>query len=427
VGGPRSTIPVPYLRKGFTLGGKVIHARLYVTALGVYEAYLNGQRIGEAELTPGWTDYKKRLRYQVYDVTGLLQSGENVLGAILGDGWYCGHVAVQDRQVYGDRPRLLAQLEMTLADGSRMLVVSDRTWQTAFGPILESDMIMGESYDARQELDNWCTPQPKSGKGMWLPVEVFPAPQGMALVAQNGPLIKRHEEIVPVAEPRRFIHWPGYDWVFDLGQNMVGRVRLQVTGPAGTTIRLRFGEMLNPDGTLYTANLRSARATDCYTLKGDPNGEVWEPRFTFHGFRYVELTGFPGELTRQAVTGIVLHSENPVTGRFECSDPLLDQLQHNILWGWKGNSLDLPTDCPQRDERLGWTGDAQVFSRTAAFNTDAAGFFAKWLQDLADEQGADGAIPPFAPQPNMPGAADGGPGSGRVRIGQANPSDEQGG
>jgi alpha-L-rhamnosidase len=410
VGGPRTSIPVPFLRKSFTVGGSVTRARLYITALGVYEASINGQRIGEAELPPGWTDYHKRVRYQIYDVTSLLHAGENVIGAILGDGWYSGYVGWRERQLYGDRPKLLAQLEMTLADGSdpehrsKMLIVSDRSWQTAFGPILESDLLMGESYDARLELGDWHLPTPRGG-GVWLPVEIFPAPKGMALEAQNGPLIKRHEEIIPISVKQ---HGPS-TWIFDLGQNMVGRVRVKVNSPKGTTLRLRYAEVLNPDGSVYLANLRGARATDYYTLKGDPAGETWEPRFTFHGFRYVEISGFPGPVTCENLIGVVLHSENPVTGSFECSDPLLNQLQHNILWGWKGNSLDIPTDCPQRDERLGWTGDAQVFCRTANFNTNAAGFFAKWLQDLDDAQTADGAIPSVAPEPGVTGFNDGGP------------------
>ncbi|MFZ6028524.1 MAG: family 78 glycoside hydrolase catalytic domain [Chloroflexota bacterium] len=408
-GGARTTVPAPFLRKAFTIGAKVLQARLYVTALGLYEASINGQRIGDAELAPGWTNYDRRLLYQVYDVTSLLKTGENMLGAILGDGWYCGHVGWRDRQRYGDRPRLLAQLEITLAKGEqdsfdKMLIVSDRSWQTTFGPILASDLLMGEGYDARRELAGWNLPQgetaaPKGPAGgpPWQPVEIFPAPQGMALVAQSGPSVKCHEELKPVADPRKIERWPTAKWIFDLGQNMVGRVRLKVKGPAGTTIHLRHAEALNPDGTLYTTNLRSARATDDYTLKGDPAGETWEPRFTFHGFRYVELSGLPGTPNRDTLTGIVLNSENPVTGSFECSDPQINQLQHNILWGWKGNSLDVPTDCPQRDERLGWTGDVQVFCRTAAFNTNAAGFFAKWLQDLEDSQGESGQLPSVAP------------------------------
>lgn len=415
VGGPRTSIPAPFLRKSFTVGGKVARARLYITALGLYEAFINGQRIGEGELLPGWTNYDKRLRYQVYDVTKLLQPGENMIAAILGDGWYCGYVAWYGRQNYGDRPKLLTQLEMTLdnktSDNERhMVIVSDRSWQTSLGPILESDLLMGESYDARLELTGWNLPPSSENKkrqrGTWLPVEVFPAPKDMKLVAPGTPLVKRHEELSPIDDPRPIPHRLGNDWIFDLGQNMVGNIRLEVSGPAGTTIRIRYAEMLNPDGTLYTTNLRSARATDYYTLKGDKNGEIYEPHFTFHGFRYVELKGYPGTPDRKTITGIVLHSENPVTGTFECSDPLLNQLQSNILWGWKGNSLDIPTDCPQRDERMGWTGDAQVFARTAAFNTDAAGFFAKWLQDVEDSQSPEGIITNMCPSLE---ADDGGP------------------
>ena len=423
-GGARSALPAPYLRKTFTLGGEVRKARLYITALGLYEAWINGQRVGQesgAELTPGWTDYAQRVRYQVYDVTHLLQSGENLIGAILGDGWYCGNLEWRGRQLYGDRPRLLAQLEISYEAGAagedeqRMVIVSDRTWQTTFGPILESDLLMGESYDARRELDSWTLPGETAGEGgCWLPVEVFPAPRGMALTAQNGPLVKRQVELTPIAAPREIKAWPQSTWIFDLGQNMVGWVKLKVSGASGTTVRLRYAEMLNPDGSLYVANLRSARATDYYTLKGSgaggaPAEETWQPRFTFHGFRYVELSGYPGEPTRATITGIVLHSDNPPTGSFECSEALINQLQHNIQWGWKGNSLDVPTDCPQRDERLGWTGDAQVFSRTAVFNTRADGFFAKWLQDLEDAQAESGALPPIAPNTDAVKTNDGGP------------------
>ena len=419
VGGPRTPTPAPFLRKLFTVGGNVVRARLYITALGVYEASINGRQVGDLELAPGWTDFRKRVRYQVYDVTDLLQSGENVMGVILGDGWYCGNLEWRGRQLYGDRPKLLAQLEIALADeehanASRMFIVSDRSWQTTFGPILESDLLMGESYDARLELSNWSLPSPARGRGAggegcWLPVEVFPAPQGMALTAQNGPAIRKQGEITPVADPNEIKGWPQSQWVFDLGQNMVGRVRLKVKGPAGATLRLRFAEVLNPNGTIYTPNLRTARATDYYTLKGNPDGEIYESRFTFHGFRYVEVSGFAGKPLRDMITGIVLHSDNPLTGSFECSDPLINQLQHNILWGWKGNSLDIPTDCPQRDERLGWTGDAQVFCRSAAFNTNAAGFFTKWLQDLEDAQGPQGQIPPVAPDTDAVKTNDGGP------------------
>ncbi len=396
-GGPRTPASCPYFRKAFSIVGQIAAARLYITALGLYEARLNGQRVGDQQLAPGWSDYHKRVRYQVYDVTGLLRPGENDFGVILGDGWYCGHVGWSERQQYGDRPKLLAQLEITLADGTRQTIITDENWQTAVGPILESDLLMGESYDARLAPENWQ------------PVHLFPQPEGLALVAQTGPPIRVVSELAPNAAPAEIRGWPRSTWIFDLGQNMVGRVRLKVCGPRGATIRLRYGEVLDAQGRLYTENLRTARQTDYYTTAGDPAGETYEPRFTFHGFRYVELTGYPGTPPPDAITGVVLASDNPPTGAFECSDPLVNQLQHNIQWGWRGNSLDVPTDCPQRDERLGWTGDAQVFCRTAAFNTLSAPFFAKWLQDLEDAQGPAGQIPPVAPNPTIRDLDDGGP------------------
>ncbi len=393
VGGPHTSSPCPFLRKSFTLTQPVVSARLYVTALGLYECYLNGRRVGEDLFTPGWTDYKKRVQYKVYDVTTMLVPGENVLGAILGDGWYCGNVAWYGRQQYGDRPRLLAQLCLNLADGSATTVATDESWKVSYGPILESDILMGESYDARLETPGWDAPG--FDDASWLPALVFDDPAIM-LVATNGPTVRRIQELHPVKEPVRIGSWPRPKWIYDLGQNMVGRVRLKVSGPRGTTITIRHGEMLNPDGSLYTENLRSARATDHYTLKGE-GIEIYEPRFTFHGFRYVEISGLPGRPPRDLVTGIVIHSDTPPTGTFECSNPLVNRLQHNIVWGQKGNFVDIPTDCPQRDERLGWTGDAQVFSRTATFNMDVAAFFTKWQQDLADAQYPSGAIPPVAP------------------------------
>lgn len=403
-GGPRTSSPAPYLRKEFTLQKEVVTARLYVTALGLYECHLNGVRVGEDLLTPGWTDYSRRIQYQVYDVTRLLRLGANAFGAILGDGWGVGHIAWMGRQHYADRTQLLAQIVLTYSDGSRESLATDKNWKVTQGPLLESDMLMGESYDARRELTGWSNPGYEDAS--WWPVEVCADP-GADRVATNGPTIKRQEELrpveihkVPALRPR---------WVFDLGQNIVGWVRLKVRGEKGTTLVLRHAEALNPDGTLYTTNLRTARSTDHYTLKGDGE-EIWEPRFTFHGFRYVEVAGLPDVPTAETITGIVLHSEIPPIGSFACSDPLINQLQHNIVWGQKGNFLDVPTDCPQRDERLGWTGDAQVFVRTAAFNRDVAGFFTKWTRDLADSQSPEGAYPKVAP--NLPAwfiGPDGGP------------------
>ncbi|HMD80023.1 MAG TPA: family 78 glycoside hydrolase catalytic domain, partial [Anaerolineales bacterium] len=403
-GGPRTSSPAPYLRKDFGITKQVVSARLYATALGLYEFYLNGTRVGDALLTPGWTDYNKHVQYQVYDVTDLIQSGMNACGAILGDGWSAGHIAWVGRQRYTDRPQLLAQIILTYSDGSKEIIATDNSWQVTQGPILESDMLMGESYDARRELTGWCNPGYDDSP--WWIVEVF-KDNGAAVVATNGPAVRRQEELKPV-NIRQIPDFVNPRWIFDLGQNMVGWVRLRVCGEKGTTVSIRYAEVLNTDGTLYTANLRTARNTDHYTLKGGGE-EVWEPHFTFHGFRYVELLGFPGTPTEETLTGIVIHSEMALTGTFECSDPLINQLQHNIVWGQKGNFVDVPTDCPQRDERLGWTGDAQVFIRTAAFNMNVAGFFTKWTRDLEDAQVPDGAYPAVTPNPSVWSIGDGGP------------------
>jgi alpha-L-rhamnosidase len=408
-GGPERGAPAPHLRKTFTARARPVSARLYVSALGLYEFWLNGKRVGADEFTPGWTDYAKRVPYQVYDVTGALRRGENRMGAILGDGWYCGYTGWKQRANYGERPWLLAQLELTHADGSVDRVASDETWELNHGPILANDLLMGETYDARRELPGWCDAPsvPSDASGGWQPARVRSGP-APALCFQLGPPVRAHETLKPVAEPRRFPGWPGPTWIFDFGQNLVGRVRLRVRGTAGTTVKLRHGEMLHPDGKLHTGNLRKALQTDFYVLRGDPAGEVWEPRFTFHGFRYAELTGLADGVDATTCEALVLHSDTPRTGDFACSDPLLNQLWRNIDWGQRGNFLEVPTDCPQRDERMGWTGDAQVFVRTAAWNRDVAAFFHKWARDLADTQKADGRIASVAPDTGLV-PDDGGP------------------
>ncbi len=393
-GGPRSSAPAPYLRKSFTLPGEIASARLYVTALGLHETSINGKPVSDDVFAPGWTDYAKRVQYNVYDVTELLHPGENTLGAILGDGWAAGHIGWAHRQQYVDRPRLLAQLEVTTKAGATITVAGDRTWKHWYGPLLHNDLLMGEAYDARLELRGWdCS---GFDDRRWLPVELFDD-TGAVLAATNGPTVRRIQELAPLAEPRVISGFTATRYIFDLGQNMVGRVRFQGSARAGTTVVLRYAEVLDAGGELYTDNLRTARATDIYTFKGE-GVETWEPKFTFHGFRYVELSGYDGPVDCQTITGIVLHSAMAPTGSFTCSDPLINQLQHNITWGQKGNFVDVPTDCPQRDERLGWTGDIQVFVRTAAFNMDVAGFMTKWAQDVADAQSAQGCIPPVVPQ-----------------------------
>ncbi|MCA0453724.1 MAG: glycoside hydrolase family 78 protein [Chloroflexi bacterium] len=404
-GGPRSLIPAPLLRKAITLSSAPQSARLYVTALGLYECSINGQAVSDDVFNPGWTDYSKRVQYKVYDVTKLLKLGDNVLGAALGDGWAVGHISWNHRQQYVDRPRLLAQLEVTLDDGSKLSVVTDESWRYQFGPILSNDLLMGEEYDARLEMPGWDTPS-FDDRG-WRSVETFEAPP-IEIVATNGPTVKRIEELKPVADPVDKGNFTASRVIFDLGQNMVGWVRFKGSAPANTTITLRYAEVLNDDGTMYTTNLRSARAVDYYTFK-DANEVEWEPTFTFHGFRYVEIQDYPGKVTRDTITGIVLHSEMAQTGDFQCSDPTINQLQKNIVWGQRGNFVDIPTDCPQRDERLGWTGDIQVFVRTAAYNMDVAGFMTKWAQDVTDSQSAEGIVPPVVPKMRTSFVEDGGP------------------
>ncbi|MBK8027640.1 MAG: family 78 glycoside hydrolase catalytic domain [Chloroflexi bacterium] len=391
--GPRSTLPPPYLRTVFTLPAAVASARLYVTALGVFECSINGQAVGEDVFAPGWTDYHKRVQYVTYDVTALLSQGDNALGALLGDGWAAGYIGWLHRQNYVDRPQLLAQLEITLADGRTQKIVSDGSWTFHFGPITHSDFIVGEAYDARKEIPGWDTPEVALPHAF--PAQTFAHPD-LQVVALNGPTVRRIQELPPAVQPIDRSAMGRKRYLFDLGQNMVGRVRFKASGPAGSTAIIRFAEVLNADGSPYYTNLRSAHATDYYTFKGE-GVEVWESKFTFHGFRYVEIEGYKGEVNEETITGIVLHSDMEPTGTFECSDPLLNQLQHNIVWGQKGNFLDVPTDCPQRDERLGWTGDAQVFLRTAAFNMDVAGFMTKWAQDVADAQNPDGSVPSVVP------------------------------
>jgi alpha-L-rhamnosidase len=392
-GGPERGTPAPFLRKGFTLRERPTAARLYVSALGLYEFSLNGKRVGRDELAPGWTDYTKRVPYQVHDVTAALSAGENRMGAILGDGWFCGHVAWNGREIYGDRPWLVAQLEVSYADGTAERFASDGSWEGRFGPIISNDIFQGEVYDARRELPGWCETG-GSNEG-WRAVTV--RTEAVApLCFRLGPPVVTHEEIAPIAEPNYIRKWDRTATIYDFGQNLVGRLRVHVKGKAGTVVKLRHAEMLQPNGDLYVENLRTAAATDMYTLKGAPEGETWEPRFTFHGFRYAELAGL-AEVDATSCTAVVMHSDTPRIGDFACSDPLLNQLWRNIDWGQRGNFVEVPTDCPQRDERLGWTGDAQVFVRTAAWNRDVVAFFNKWARDVADSQGTDGRIPSVVP------------------------------
>ena len=377
--------PSPLLRRAFRVSGVVASARLYATSLGLYEAYLNGTRVGDQLFTPGWTSYSRRLQYQTYDVTKLLKPGDNALGAQLGDGWYGGQLGFEGRRnVYGKRTGVRLQLEIVYQDGKIERVVSDSQWKTAAGPIQASDIYGGETYDARLERSGWAAAPYDDSK--WGRV-VLLNPPAARLVTPEAPPVRRVGVLTPVAIRRT----ASGETIVDLGQNFTGWARLKVRGAAGTVVTLRFAEVLDRDGNLYTANLRRASQTDRYTLKGGGE-EIYEPHFTFHGFRYVGITGLP-RADSSTIIGIVVSSDLAQTGSFETSDSLLNRLQQNIVWGQRSNFLDVPTDCPQRDERLGWTGDAQVFAPTAAFNMDVAGFFAKWLGDLAADQDPSGSLP----------------------------------
>ncbi|MBS1606283.1 MAG: family 78 glycoside hydrolase catalytic domain [Bacteroidetes bacterium] len=379
--------PVPMLRKGFAVSGKIRQARLYITAHGLYEAWINGRRVGDGLLTPGWTNYRQRLQYQVYDVTSLLATGANAAAAIIGDGWYRGPTYRGRKNIYGNTTGLLFQLEITLEDGSRQTVVSDGSWRSSDGPIRYSEFFNGEVYDARMEKAGWQ----KAGydDAAWAVVRTERPDTTARLIATDAPLVRRHE----VFKPLSILRTPKGETVIDFGQNLVGWVRWRSRGRAGDTIVVRHGEVLDPQGNFYTANLRSARQTITYISKG--GAEEWfEPHFTFQGFRYVKVEG-PVDL--QDIEAVAIYSDMEQTGDFTTSDTLINRLQHNIQWGQRGNFIDIPTDCPQRDERLGWTGDAQAFSATATFNMDVAMFYAKWLADLRSEQLPDGAVPYVIP------------------------------
>ncbi|XMN05068.1 alpha-L-rhamnosidase [Streptomyces griseobrunneus] len=402
--------PVAQLRHEFRLRSTpVVRARLYSTALGVYEAHLNGKKVGTDSLAPGWTDYDKRVQYQTYDVTGLLKAGANALGVELAAGWYAGNVGMFGPHQYGEIPSFLGQLEVTYRDGSTERVLSGPDWRAATGPVTLADLLTGENYDARLETAGWLRAgfDDRAWSRAEEPAEAVTAELVAAVDAPSR--VVSWLKARTVTEPR-----PGV-FVFDLGQNMVGAVRLHVSGRAGTTVRLRHAEVLNPDGTIYTTNLRTAAATDHYTLKGGGR-ETYEPRFTFHGFRYVEVTGYPGRPPRDAVVGRVIHTDAPFTMEFETNVPMLNQLHSNITWGQRGNFLSVPTDTPARDERLGWTGDINVFAPTAAYTMESARFLSKWLWDLQDDQTADGAFTDVAPQAGGLGAGSAGWGDAGVTV-----------
>ncbi len=389
--------PSPLFRKEFIVAKKVSSATLYITSHGLYEAFINGKKAGDGLLTPGFTSYNKRLQYQAYDVSALVQAGKNAIGAMLGSGWYRGPLAwAGHKNIYGNSLALLAQLEIRYADGKKELIVSDDQWKTATGAIRSAEIYNGETWDDRKLLQGWAN----SGFSDrdWLPVFVRDYPFNNIVSTENE-LIKKHETFKPV----RIFKTPQGDQVIDFGQNLVGWVDITASGKSGDEIRISHAEVLDKAGNFYTANLRAAKQQDTYILSG-AGEEHFEPHFTFQGFRYVKVEGYPGEIKPENFTAVALYSDMPETGNFSTSDALINQLQHNIQWGQKGNFLDVPTDCPQRDERLGWTGDAQAFSRTASFNMGVRNFFAKWLMDLSADQFSDGGVPFVIPNVLGPGA-----------------------
>ena len=392
-----TTGPGRYLRKNFVAAKPIARARLYATALGVYEASINGRRVSDDLLAPGWTDYTKRVMVQTYDVTKLIHPGQNAVGAVLGDGWYAGRLGWMGTAQYGKVPLFNAQIEITYTDGTKEVFATDGSWKAGPGEIVGADEQWGEVDDAQKAVKNWN--QPTFDDSVWTNAVV--EEHSVALVPQLGPPVRELMELAP----QKITRW-GDAWIVDFGQNLVGHVRLTARGPAGDTITVRHAETVNADGSLYTENLRTALATDKFTLDGKGR-ETLEPQFTFHGFRYVEITGYPGKLNADDLRTIVVGSANPPTGTFESSNPDLNRLYQNIVWSQRGNFLSVPTDCPQRDERLGWMGDAQVFALTAARNADVAAFFTKWMVDVDDGQGTNGDFADVSPrvarpQPAMP-------------------------
>ena len=384
-------LPARYLRKDFELSHKVRRATVYYSGLGLSELYVNGQKVGDEVLSPGLTDYDHRVLYLTHDVTSLVRAGQNVVGAILGNGrYYTPRGKISTTAESYAVPKLLLQLEVDYTDGTREIVASDASWKlTTNGPILANNEYDGEEYDARREMPGWA----KSGfnNSDWFNAQLVKAPTGQLSAQMINP-IRVTGTLKPIAltEPR-----PGV-FVYDLGQNMVGWCRLKVRGSVGTQVSLRHAERLKPDGTVYIDNLRSAKATDIYTLKGGW-AEIYEPRFTYHGFRYVEITGFPGKPTLSSLEGCVVNDDVATAGDFKCSQPMINRIYQNIVWGVRGNYHSIPTDCPQRDERQGWLGDRSEESRGESYLFDIAALYAKWTQDMADSQKPNGSISDVCP------------------------------
>jgi alpha-L-rhamnosidase len=421
--------PAAYFRKEFSIAKKPSRATAYFSALGICQLYVNSQRIGDSWFEPGWSDYSKRSYYRCHDITANLSSGDNTIGVILAEGWYAGYLGFalfcgygpgkSGKNIYGQFPALLVQLELEYSDGTRECVCTNASWETSEdGPIREADFLMGEHFDARQDDPSWSASSRRRGPSNWRwknaslasetgPISAifsdgrgerkvdlgFKAP--MKLQAYAAPAIRVTQEIKPVSVSE----WQPGIFIFDFGQNLAGVIRLEIKGAAGARIQLRYGEQLHSHGGLMIENLRCARATDTYILRGDKDGETWTPRFTYHGFQYVEMRGLAQAPDPSCLTALALHNDTPWVGSFECSDEVMTKFARNVQWSQRSNFIEVPTDCPQRDERLGWMGDAQSYIRTATYFADVAAFFTKWMDDIEEAQLECGAYPDYCPFP----------------------------
>lgn len=379
-----------YLRKEIEVSGEVQEAYACTTALGLYHFYINGHKVGLDEMAPGWTSYKKHLCYQTYEVTDLLKQGANALGAMVGAGWYKGKMGfLHLRNNYGDQASFLMQMVIRYRDGREETFFTEESWLGHQAPVTFSEIYDGEIYDAGLEIEDWnCPGHCADG---WKGVQTVEFPKS-ALTAQAGSKVK----VIETLEARSIFQTPQGDRVIDFGQNLTGWVRFKVRGRTGEEVRLKCFETLDSSGNVYSANLRSAKEEIRYICRGEGE-EIYQPHFTFQGFRYVHVLDWPGELKEEDVAACVLHSDMEETGEFSCSHPLVNQLHSNIKWSMKGNFLDIPTDCPQRDERMGWTGDAQIFCRTSCYLMNTYTFFRKWLKDVAADQTPEGGVPHVVP------------------------------
>lgn len=393
-----------YLRKDFTANNPILRATLYVCGLGLYKVYVNGQRIGHAQLAPTPTDYNVTVKYNAYDVTPLVRQGKNAVGVIIGNGRFVALRIPSNYQSYG-MPQLTAQLVIDYSDGTNSVISTDETWKiTADGPIGNNNEYDGEEYDARKEMPGWSEPGFDDSK--WMKAEIQAGPKGK-VVAQDNPNIT----IMDTVKPQSITELKPGVFIVDMGQNMVGWIKMKVNGKAGQTVKAHFSETLQKDGSLYVANLRSAETTDTYTMKGTGD-EIWEPSFTYHGFRFVEITGLSEKPALSDITGEVLYDQMATTGSFKCSDDTFNKVYKNAFWGIRGNYRGMPTDCPQRDERMGWTGDRTIGCLGEAYIFDNHRLYAKWTDDIGDDQREDGSVsdvnpifwPVFSDNMTWPGA-----------------------